>query len=169
VRYGQDDVRRQRDQFRRVCAQAVGIALGAPAKVDPHVPADRPAPRLQALYECSIAELGFRIVRRKVGEHADAPHAVRLLRACGRLRGYRRTEPCDELPPSHRSSPELLYKQPTARRAAWKRAKSRQTAYRAQGRVETGQVEDNGWFGDRIRGLLAAAHESLVGPVLKSL
>ena len=33
---GQDDVRRKRDQFRRVFANAVGNTPG-PAEVDPHV------------------------------------------------------------------------------------------------------------------------------------
>ena len=40
---GQDDVRRERDQFRRVFANALGIARG-PAIVDPHVAADRSSP-----------------------------------------------------------------------------------------------------------------------------
>ena len=40
---GQDDVRRERDQFRRVSANLGGIARG-PAIVDPHVAADRSSP-----------------------------------------------------------------------------------------------------------------------------
>ena len=47
---GQDDVRRERDQFRRVSAKAVGIA-GGPAVVDPHVAAVGPAQLLQPLQE----------------------------------------------------------------------------------------------------------------------
>ena len=39
---GQDDVGRERDQFRRVSANVVGIGRG-PASVDPHVAADGPA------------------------------------------------------------------------------------------------------------------------------
>src|SRR5262245_47543368 len=39
---GQDDVRCERDQFRRVSAKAVGIARG-PARVDPHVAVVAPA------------------------------------------------------------------------------------------------------------------------------
>ena len=59
---GQDDVRRERDQFRRVSANAVGIAR-APAIVDPHVAAVGPAQLLQPLQERRDAGLRFRIVR----------------------------------------------------------------------------------------------------------
>ena len=44
---GHDDVRRERDQFRRVFANVVGIACG-PARVDPHVAAVSPAQLLPA-------------------------------------------------------------------------------------------------------------------------
>ena len=44
---GQDDVRRERDQFGRVSANVVGIAVG-PAGVDPHVAAVGPAQLLPA-------------------------------------------------------------------------------------------------------------------------
>ena len=47
---GQDDVRRERDQFRRVSANVGGIAR-APAIVDPHVAAVDPAQLLQPLHE----------------------------------------------------------------------------------------------------------------------
>ena len=47
---GQDDVRRERDQFRRVSANAVGIAR-RPAGVDLHIAADGPAQLLQPLQE----------------------------------------------------------------------------------------------------------------------
>ena len=59
---GQDDVRRERDQFRRVFANVVGIAR-APAGVDPHVAAVGPAQFLQPLQERRDAGLAFRIVR----------------------------------------------------------------------------------------------------------
>ena len=42
VAMGQDDVRRERGQFRRVSANVGGIGRG-PAGVDPHVAADGPA------------------------------------------------------------------------------------------------------------------------------
>jgi hypothetical protein len=44
----QDDVRRERDQFRRVSAEEFGIAR-APTILDPHVAADGPTQLLQAL------------------------------------------------------------------------------------------------------------------------
>ena len=59
---GEDDVRRERDQFRRVFANVVGIAR-APAIVDPHVAAVGPAQLLQHLQERRDAGLRFRIVR----------------------------------------------------------------------------------------------------------
>ena len=60
---------------------ALGIA-GAPANIDPHVAAIGPAQFLQALQECCEARLSFLIVRGHAHEHADAPHALALLRAC---------------------------------------------------------------------------------------
>ena len=98
---GQDDVRRERDQFRRVFANVVGIARG-PAGVDPHVAAVGPAQLLQPLQERRDAGLCFRIVRGRVHEHADAPHPLGLLRARGeRPRGRRAAEQRDELAPPH--------------------------------------------------------------------
>src|SRR5262245_46871359 len=47
---GQDNVRRERDQFRRESANAVGIAR-TPAILDPHVAAVDPAQLLQSLLE----------------------------------------------------------------------------------------------------------------------
>ena len=81
VAMGQDDVGRERDQFRRVSANVVGIGRG-PADVDPHVAADRSSPiAASALQERCDAGLKFRIVRGCGQEHADAPHALGLLRA----------------------------------------------------------------------------------------
>ncbi len=83
---GQDDIWCEREQFRRVSANALGIARG-PASVDLHVAAVDPAQLLQPLQECGEAGLPFHIVRGERHEHADAPHAVRWLRA-------RRERPC---------------------------------------------------------------------------
>ena len=94
---GQDDVRRERDQFRRISANVVGIAR-APAIVDPHVAADRSSPFLQPLQERPEAGLRFRIVRGQVHEHADAPHPLGLLRPRReRPRRRRAAEQRDEL------------------------------------------------------------------------
>src|SRR5215467_2256058 len=75
----QDDVRRERDQFRRVSAEEFDIAP-APTILDPHVAADGPTQFLEALQERRVASLSFRIVRAEVHEHADTPHALSLLR-----------------------------------------------------------------------------------------
>jgi hypothetical protein len=53
---GQQDVRRERDQFGGVLAIAVGIAC-APASVDPHIAARGPAQILQRLQERADAGL----------------------------------------------------------------------------------------------------------------
>ena len=66
---------RERDQFRRVFANAVGIAC-APAVIDPHVAAVGPAQLLQTLQERREAGLPFGIVRGEIHEHADPPHAL---------------------------------------------------------------------------------------------
>ena len=95
----QDDVGRERDQFRRVSANAVGIALGI-AGVDPHVAAFGPAQLPQHLQERFEACLPFWIVRGQVREHADPPHPLRLLRARGEgPRDYRATEKRDDISP----------------------------------------------------------------------
>ena len=98
---GQDDVRRERDQFRRVLANRVGIAC-APAVVDPHVAAVGPAQLLQPLQERRDAGLGFPIVRGRGHEHADAPHPLALLRARReRPRCRRATKNTEKFPPPH--------------------------------------------------------------------
>jgi hypothetical protein len=75
-----DGVRRERDQFRRVSADIVSFA-SSPAGVDAHVAADSSAQQSQPLQERPDAGLCFRIVRGEWQEHADAPHALALLRA----------------------------------------------------------------------------------------
>ena len=72
----QDDVRRERDQFRRVSVVAIDIVL-APASVDPNIAAVGPAQLLQDLPERCDAGLTYRIVRGRVHEHTDAPHRAR--------------------------------------------------------------------------------------------
>jgi hypothetical protein len=99
---GQDDVRRERDQFRCVSANFVGIGRG-PAGVDPHVAADRPAQQRQRLQERPDPGLKFHIVRGCGQEDADASHALGLLRACcdERPRGSRAAEKRNELASLH--------------------------------------------------------------------
>src|SRR5262249_51867318 len=99
---GQDDVRRERGQFRRVLANALGIARSPPG-VDAHVTADGPARLLQPLRERCDAALSFRIVRGERHEHSDAPHLLALLRPRRQRPRRRAAEQRDELAALHHS------------------------------------------------------------------
>src|SRR5215475_6859083 len=93
----QDDVWRERDQLRSIFCAQVGIIL-APAGVDPYIAANTPARFLQALLERRKSILPFWIVRSPVHEHANAPHALALLRARReRPRSQRAAKQGDEL------------------------------------------------------------------------
>src|SRR6516164_4466856 len=84
-----------------MAAKALCVAP-APTKVDTHVTADRPARFLQPLQERRETRLSFRVVRGEIHEHADAAHALALLRACDeRPRCRRAAEERDEVPPVH--------------------------------------------------------------------
>src|SRR5262249_1186671 len=97
---GQDDVRREREQFRSMFCAAVGIVL-APAGVDPHIAANSPAQFLQTLVERRKSILAFWIVRSPVHEHADAAHALALLPPRRERPRRRAAEQRDELAPLH--------------------------------------------------------------------
>src|SRR5262249_5701214 len=79
----------ERNQFRRLFANALGIAHG-PAIFNARVAAVGPTKLLQALRESGEPGLTFRIIGGEIHEHADSPHPLRLLRArrarqcCGR-------------------------------------------------------------------------------------
>ena len=75
----QDDVRRELHQFRGILSIELAIAQ-APANIDPHVAAHRPACFLQPLKERCETHLPSRVVRGKIHKHADAPHGLALLR-----------------------------------------------------------------------------------------
>jgi hypothetical protein len=60
----------------------MGALTGTPTKVHAHVAAIGPTQARKRLRERRIASLPFRIVFVKPHEHADAPHARVLLRAC---------------------------------------------------------------------------------------
>src|SRR5262245_57856085 len=77
---GNNDVGRERGQFGRVSAKAVGVGRG-PARLDLQVAAGSPAQLLQALQERRDADLCVGIVRGQGHEHADALHSLGLLRA----------------------------------------------------------------------------------------
>src|SRR5262249_30795623 len=70
----------ERNQFRRLFANALGIAHG-PAIFDARVAAVGPTKLLQALRESGEPGLTFRIIGGEIHEHADAPHRLALLRA----------------------------------------------------------------------------------------
>src|SRR5262245_20355044 len=65
-----------------MAADALGEAL-SPSKVDAHVAALGPAELLEGLPESDRAHLSLGIALLVHHEHADPPHALGLLRACG--------------------------------------------------------------------------------------
>src|SRR5262249_17428999 len=70
-------------------------------KVNPHVAAIGPTQVRERLSERREASLPYGIVFIAPREHADASHAVALLRACRERPRRRATEPRDELAPLH--------------------------------------------------------------------
>src|SRR5215470_14776740 len=99
---GQDDIGRERDQFRRMFANALHIAPG-PAGIDLHIATIGPAQLLQALPERRDAGFCLRIIHGEWYEHADAPHPLGLLRArCERPRSRRAAEQREEVAPLYR-------------------------------------------------------------------
>src|SRR5262249_30893547 len=99
---GQDHVRRERNQFRRIFAQPIEIAQ-APPILDAHVSAVGPASFLQALYEGITAGQPFRIVRSQdAHEYTYAPRSLALLRPRRqRPRRRRAAEQRDEIAALH--------------------------------------------------------------------
>jgi hypothetical protein len=95
----QDDVRLQTDQLVRERSCPIGVSA-APTKVHPHVTAIGPTPLRKRLRERRVATLPLRIVFVERHEHADAPHAVALLRARHKRPCRRAAEPNDEFAPS---------------------------------------------------------------------
>src|SRR5262245_43545239 len=100
---GEDDIRRERNQFCRIGADAIGIGP-CPTGLDLYVAPDGPARLLQALQKCPMSRLSQCIVGSTVMEHADAPHPLALLRARPK-RPCRRhaAEQRDELAPPYHS------------------------------------------------------------------
>jgi hypothetical protein len=97
---GKHDVRPDRNQFRHVFVNFVGISL-APANIDPHVATVDPAQFPQGLPEYRDAFFRFRLVR-GTHEHADAPYLVGLLRTrCNRQRNHRATQDTEKFTPLH--------------------------------------------------------------------
>src|SRR5262249_8661334 len=97
---GQDDVRRECDQLRRVLPKEFNIAC-APTSVDPNIAAICPSQLLQSTHKRRQADRRFRVVLGPVHEHADAPHALALLRPHRERPRRRAAEQRDELAAFH--------------------------------------------------------------------
>src|SRR5262249_24759259 len=95
----QEDVGCERDQFCRVSVNIAGIG---PAGFDPQVAALAPSQLAERLGECREPGLSLGIASDEIQEHADAPHALALLRAPRkRPRRRRAAEQRDELAALH--------------------------------------------------------------------
>src|SRR5215468_23528 len=95
---GQDDVGREREQFRSIFCAPVGVVLG-PADVDPHITSNIPAQFLQALVERCKSILTFRVVRSPVHEDTNPPRTFWLLRTRRQRPRRRAAEKRDEVAP----------------------------------------------------------------------
>ena len=96
---GQNDVRRERNQFRRMSADFNGIPSG-PARVDSHITAGGPAELLQRLQECRDPGFEIRIVNSCVQEDANAPWPL-LLCSCRERPSRRTPNYAEKLSPPH--------------------------------------------------------------------
>jgi len=97
IAIGHDHVRGAGHQFGCGSASIIGFCPG-PTDVELHIAADGPAQLLQALGKCCDPGLAEGIPCSERHEHADAPHALALLRARReRPRGHRTAEQRDEL------------------------------------------------------------------------
>ena len=96
----QDDVGLQADQLLRKRSYPIDISA-EPPKVHPHVPALGPTQVRECLRERGNVSLPHGIAFVAHHEHADAPHAVALLRSRHHRPRRRTTDPRNELPPSH--------------------------------------------------------------------
>ena len=76
---GQDDIRRERDQFGRVPAGEVDI-VRARADIHLHIAAVAPAQLLQDLLECGDTRLRLWIICATINQRAYPSYLLRLLR-----------------------------------------------------------------------------------------
>jgi len=105
---GQDHLRRQSDQLRRVGPRQRGVAR-IPANIDAEIAAFHPSQLTHGLHERRHVGLRQRLGGGTVHQHADAPRRAGL-RARGerpkrRRRNRRAAEQRDELPSPHGSHP----------------------------------------------------------------
>src|SRR5262249_43474216 len=100
ARGGQDNIRCEREQFRRVPATAVGIDR-APTVVDPHVTTGGPAQLLQPLRQRGDAGRSIVVVGGEGHQYADAPPPLALLRTRRERPRNRAAEQSDDLATVH--------------------------------------------------------------------
>jgi hypothetical protein len=81
-------------------SEAVAITI-SPAIIDLQVFALSPPKFLQRLFQRLRAGSSFWVTLGILHENADAPHPIRLLRACGKWPRRRAAEKRDELAPLH--------------------------------------------------------------------
>src|SRR5262249_1548882 len=111
VAAGQNDIRTECDQLRRVFASTLGIS-GAPTLVNSHIATLDPARLPQAIQERCQTGLPFRTVGR-AHERPEAPHWTALLRARReRPRSGRAAEQRDELAPRHSITSSAMARTP---------------------------------------------------------
>ena len=101
---GHDYVWCHADQLFGKGPRLVGIGT-SPTRIDPDIAAFGPAQFLKPLSQCRNTSLSFRVVFAISQQQTDAPHPLRLLRACReRPRSRRNAKNRDELAPPHRCS-----------------------------------------------------------------
>src|SRR5215468_2536292 len=98
----QDDVGLQADQLLREPSYPIDV-IAPPPKVHPRVAAINPSQVRKRLRERRVAKLPLRIVFVERHEHADAPHAVSLLRPRSERQRRRAAEERDEVAATNHS------------------------------------------------------------------
>ena len=97
-----DEVGLQRDEFDCGSLPYLRVIERPPAKVELDIAAFRPPELLKSLPECAHVSLKFRVALGMRHQHADVPHAVRLLRTrCEGPCRRRTADKRDEFAPSH--------------------------------------------------------------------
>src|SRR5262249_10683224 len=91
----------QRDEFLREPPSRLRIFGRCPAGVEPDIAGLHPPELLKSLPECGEERRSFQVVLGIAHQHADPPHALGLLRACGRPADCSAAENRSDLPPLH--------------------------------------------------------------------
>ena len=96
----EDNVGMKLDQLLCEYPYSIDVVI-APTLINPQIAANRPAQPRHFLDEGGKPGLVFRIALRRSHQHADPPHAGRLLRPRREWPSDAAAEPRDEIPPSH--------------------------------------------------------------------